>query len=321
MENRTNSSSSGPRTIINIAGPGFRAFMISAILVLLISVALIIITIVALIRARVVPKVLRVFLVNLLLAGLCTALVLMTLAIVAAFLNFSAEPPPNLILCRLLVWAYIASATTRLHSLPAFSIVVLLMVKYKTTISPYCIVPAIISLWTIGRLLDFNLLVPAFYSVQLYDNVVCFPKTNDPSVNSEAGFVFVGIWVIFGGVVPMSISILVPLVVLCYVKRNTITETTPYKKGLAKFALFLAAGNTVHILGHILVTLISVSYSETPSIYISYAFSAASLLPTPIMVILYLKPVHKVMKITICCFKVCTRSKGDSVHAVVGNAS
>ena len=123
--------------------------MISAILVLFINVALIITTIVTLIRACVVPEVLRELLVNL--NSSCWIVHCLGVNdpchIVAIFLNFSADPPPNLILCRLLV-------CMGLHSLsydPTALSACLFhcgsthhdMVKYnKTAISPYCIVHA-----------------------------------------------------------------------------------------------------------------------------------------------------------------------------------
>ena len=300
MENLTNSSL--PTSVSELAGPGFGAFIIIITLLLLMSVVLIAITITALCMAHSVPRIVRIFLINLLVAGLFAAGVLMIFTLIGTVLNFTSAPPPHNVFCRLLVWAYIASATTRLHSLPAFSIVILLMVKYNKKDFAVCyIVSALVFLWTAGRILDFNLLVPSFYSVQYYDNVICFPVTNDPAVILEASLAFVGFWVVFGGVVPMTISIVVPIVVLCYVKCNTFTEGSTYNKGLAKFALFLASGNIIHILGHVLVTLVSVNYSEVPSIYISYSFAAASLVPTPIMVVMYLKPVRSVLKNSLCC--------------------
>ena len=300
MENLTNSSLS--TRVSELAGPGFGAFVIFITLLLLMSVVLTVITITALCMAHTVPRIVRIFLINLLVAGLFAAGVLIIFTLIGTVLNFSSAPPPHEASCRLLVWTYIASATTRLHSLPAFSIVILLMVKYNEKDFAACyIVSALVFLWTAGQLLDFFYLVPSLHSDQYYDNIICFPRMNDPAVIVEASFVFEGLLIVFSGGVPVIISIVIPIVVLCYVKRNTFTESSAYNKGLAKFALFLAAGNIIHIVGNVLVGLVLTTYSEAPSIYISYSFSAASLVPTPILVMLYLKSVRNVLRPSLCC--------------------
>ena len=74
-------------------------------------------------------------------------------------------------------------------------------------------------------LLNTHILVPAIYAVQYYNDVACFPRTLDADISKEVRYVFTAIWVIFGGLTPLTISIVVPIVVLCYVRRNTLTMT------------------------------------------------------------------------------------------------
>ena len=97
------------------------------------------------------------------------------------------------------------------------------------------------------------ILVPPIFAVQYYDNVACFPKHVRMLTSSiEVRYVFTAIWVIFGGLTPLTISIVIPIVVLCYVKRNTIAEGSSYNKGMAKFTLFLVAGNLMNLVGQAL---------------------------------------------------------------------
>ena len=47
----------------------------------------------------------------------------------------------------------------------------------------------------------------------------------------------------------MVISIVVPILVLCYIRRNRITQSNNYNKRIAKFALFLVSGNLINLFG------------------------------------------------------------------------
>ena len=86
--------------------------------------------------------------------------------------------------------------------------------------------------------------------------MACFPRTLDTDIIKDACYVFTATWVIFGGLTPLTISIVVPIVVLCYVRCSTITEGSSYNKGIAKFTLFLVAGNLMNIIGQAVVALI-----------------------------------------------------------------
>ena len=153
----------------------------------------------------------------------------------------------------------------------------------------------------------FHPLVPPIFAVQYYDGVACFPRTLDADIIKEVRYVFTAIWVIFGGLTPLTISIVVPIVVLCYVRRNTIAEGSSYNKGIAKLTLFLVAGNLINLVGQTVVTLIGY-VSEPPGVYLSYSAGMISLIPTPIMILIFMKPVRaQVTKVIFC-------TKYRSVH-------
>ena len=59
------------------------------------------------------------------------------------------------------------------------------------------------------------------------------------------------IWTVFGGLKLLTVSIIVPIVCLCYIRRNIVTEGTEYRKGMAKFFLFLVMGGSINFFGQV----------------------------------------------------------------------
>ena len=292
MENCTNSSVNDP----NKAGPGFGAVLILALLLFITAIVLNVTIITALCVAHSVSKLMRIFLINLLVAGVIVALIGIGLVLSGLVLNFISLPPPDLGFCRFLLWGYGVGSVARLYSLAGFSIVVLLIVCYnKKEMKTLYIVVFLGLIWCVSILLNTNFLVPPIYPVQYYDGVACFPRTLDADIIKEVRYVFLAIWVIFGGFTPLTISIVVPIVILCYVRRNTITEGSSYNKGIAKFALFLVAVNLINILTHVLTSFVLLH------VFVSYLIAAISLIPTPIIIVIFVKPLHtRVTKVIRC---------------------
>lgn len=286
MENCTNCSENHTK----ISGPGFGAFLVILSVIVIVALTLNILIITTLCVTHTVAKLLRIFLINLLVAGLSVAIFGIGFCLSGLILNFSSLTPPDLGICRLLVWGYAVGAISRLYCLAGFSLIVLLIVRYnKKELKAVYIVLFLASIWLISILLNIHLLVPPIFAVQYYDGVACFTRTLDADIIKEARYFFTAIWVGFGGVTPLIIGITVPSVVLCYVRRNT--SGSSYKKGMAKFTLFLVAGNLINIVGQAVVTLLAY-VSEPPGVYLSYLCGYVSLLPTPIMILVFMKPVR-----------------------------
>ena len=299
MENCTNCSVNDP----NLAGPGFGAFLILVLLVVITATVLNITIITALCVAHSVNKLMRIFLINLLVAGVIVALISIGFSLSGIILDFTSLPPPDLGFCRFLVWGYSNIAVVRVYSLAGFSIVVLLIVRYNTKeMKTLYIVLFLAIIWCMSILFTLEILVPPIYAVQYYDGVACFPRVLDADIIIEVRYVFTVTLVIFGGLVPLTISIVVPIVVLCYVRRNTMTEESSYNKGIAKFTLFLVAGNLINLVGQAVVALI-VYVSEPSGVYLSYSAGLISLIPTPVMILIFMKPVRAQVTKVMCCIK------------------
>ena len=328
MENCTNCSVNYPNS--DLPGPGFGAFLILILLLPITAIVLNVTIITALCVAHSVSKLIRIFLINLLVGGVIVSLIGIGFILSGLILNFTTLPPPesefcgyfeqvytvgapqfpdnftsplspfsdsftspqDCGFCRFLLWGYLVGSIARLYSLAGFSIVVLLIIRYnKKEMKALYIVIFLAAIWCVSLLLNVHYLVPSLYAVQYYDGVACFASY---SSSDEAYIAFHVVFIIFGGLIPLSITIVVPIVVLCYVRRNTMSEGSSYNKGIAKFSLFLVAGNLINFVGQTMVDLIVFGYNQATlaAVCLTYLFTLISLIPTPIMILIFVKPVR-----------------------------
>ena len=302
MENCTNSTTNcsvPDSTHQSLAGPRFGAFTIVLFIWNIVIITLIIITISALCVAHSVAKLVRVFLINLLVVILVTALVHLGFALLALILNFTSSPPPDLWLCRVLVFGYKIVFVLRLYSLAAFSVAVLLVVKYsKKTLKPLYIILSLAFIWIIATLLNVRTLIPPIGSnILYYDNVAC---TIQIMFRSDGERALVAFEEFFGKLIPLAIGIVVPIMVLCYVRCNTIAEGSSYTKGITKFTFFLVASNLLNVVAYITVVVLTHFRDIRQALYLYYTVSTATMFPSPILVYVFLKPVRDRVRFVIC---------------------
>ena len=296
MENLTEDTSNSL-----LSSHGFMAYCILLVMIALVASLMIGFNIYALLMATSIPRPFCLFLVNLLLAGLLVAGVVAFVAGTSAVLVAVDTHRPILpYLCRVYLWLFAAGVAARLWNLAAFSLSVLAIVRFgKKTISPRCIAISIPILWLVPLTITVYVLLPYVYEVQFVHGVACFPD-NNRTIIIQARHTFLAIWTIFGGFTPLTISIVVPIFCLCYIRRNIVTEGTQYRKGMAKFSLFLMLGGAINILGQVLPGLLTY-YSTATGVYLSYGSAAISLLPTPIIISAYLKPVREKLQTMVTC--------------------
>ena len=293
-----NNTTLPPESAASLDSPGFMAYAILVVVITLVAGVMNGLLIVPIAMAHSIPRPLRLFLINLLLAGLVVAVaVMLSMGTSAVLVVVGPEHPrPPLYLCRAYLWLYGGGAVTRLWSLAAFSLSVLAVVRFgKKTISK-CSAALIISiLWVVPWFISLYVLLPYVYEGQFVDGVGCFPD-NSNVIIIQARFSFFALWLTIGGLTPLTISITVPIVCLCYyISKSITTDGSKYRKGMAKFSLFLVLGCFINVIGMILPATLEF-YAEGLVVYIGYSVPVVSLLPTPIIIIAFLKPVQEQVK-------------------------
>ena len=288
---------------------GFMAYCILLVVVTLVAGAMMGFAILALLKATSIPRPVRIFLINLLSALLVVALAVMFITGTSAVLVAvgSNRPRPRY-LCRVYLWVYSTGVVTRLWSLAAFALSTLAIVRFgKKNISKWSATVIILVLWLVPMVITLYILLPYVYEEQFIHGVAC-SSDNNRTVIPAARFTFLASWTIFGGITPLTVSIIVPIVCLCYIRRNTVTEGAQYRKGLAKFSLFLVVGGGINLAGQILPSLFALN-SAAPAVYLTYGSAVISLLPTPIIIMAFLKPVREQAKKIVTCGQLSKQSK------------
>ena len=286
----------------SLNSPGFLAYSILLAVITFIAGLMMGLTILALLRATSIPRTVCLFLVNLLFAGLLMAVALMfAVSTSAVLINVNSSHPRPRYLCRVYFWAFSTGTAARLWSLAAFSLSILAIVKFsKRTIATWSATVTIAALWIGSMILCFYSMLPYIFEAQFLHGVACFPDVNG-TVIIQAHYAFVASWTILGGLTPLTVSIIVPIVCLCYIQKSIVSaEGTQYRRGIAKLSLFLVVGGSINIAGQILPALFFFG-SATLGVYISYGAVAVSLLPTPIIIMAFQKPVREeAVKIVTC---------------------
>ena len=278
----------------SINSPGFLAFSILLAVVTVVAGLMMGFTIVALFKANSVPTPIRLYLINLLFAGLLVALTAIFTSITSAvFVLVSTNHPRSRHLCRVYLWLFATGAVTRLWSLAAFSVSTMTIVIFsKKAIHKLSAAVIVFSLWIVPMILSLYILLPYVFEVQFIHSVVCYLDNNHKNLVVPARYTFAATWTIFGGLTPLIVSMIAPIVCLCYIRRNIVTEGTEYRKGMAKFSLFLIVGGSINFFGQVSPSLSSL-YNAVPGVYLSYGSVVISLLPTPIIIVIFLKPVRE----------------------------
>ena len=294
--------------------PGFAAFYLILLLILVVALVLVVLSIASLCGNSGVPRVLSIYLINQLVG--CIIVIFFSSSIfllsLVLTLNSTLDLPP-IRYCQFLIWGYAFGAVGRMWSLFAFSLVVFIVVKRgeKVFKCGYMVV-GIVGAWVVIFLVAFYTALPyPVYALYFVDSIACFPHHDIIPRTSLYPTLF--IWVVFGGIIPLSASITTPVITLCYIRHNTITEGAAYNKGIAKFALFLVVGNVFNFLGQAVPGLIPLA-TEAVGVILAYLLVSLSLLPTPIIIIIFLKPVRKKLKRMLCC--ICHR-KGYSISSTL----
>ena len=115
------------------------------------------------------------------------------------------------------------------------------------------------------------------YAVQYFDNVQCFPlRSGVPIAVSISSIV---VWISFSALLPLVIAVIIPIITLCYINQNTVSDGKENNKTIAKFALFLLSGNVVNIVARAVPIIISLLFSDAAGIAVSLSLVSLSTMP------------------------------------------
>ena len=303
MENGSNYSNSND-TMGGLGSPAVLQLQVFGILLLSmggVTFLLSVPTIIALCAARAVAKALRIFLLNTLVSGLLANTLLILAVPFALATMFADGPPPPPLFCQFSIWLFLITSLVRSLSIVGFSIMVLTVVHCGKNMRLLHIILALCFVWGLSLLLTIQYLVPQVYAVEFVAGAVCLPVRDENTI-LEARIFFSVLLLLIIALLPLVLCIVVPLIVLCYIKKHSATGNSDYGKAAAKLTMLLVTGSLINSLGIIVSSVVVyLSVGVDVIIYIVYVTGVVSLYPTPIAINLFLKPVRDKLKSFLKC--------------------
>ena len=290
--------------------PGFVVFNVVMLLgVVFPVIAVNTVILVALVLESAIVKAIRFVLGSILVSCILSALGLAMYHIAGIVLKLSPVSNPPTVLCTGTIFIITFGGAARSVFMATFAVIVYIIVRYGNATKKYFVIISFLIvavLWilaVLGTSPSFSqAIVYTWYSGSLSCGIT-------PSATYS--YIHTGLYVFFFGFITLTVTITFLVITVRYIKCLTI-QHIKLEKASIKFGFFLLIGNGFNLLGQmvppIIVTLIqphrtSLGGSPLPSVvtYSSYTLLVVALIPTPIVVLVYFKPIRERLWHWLCC--------------------
>ena len=249
---------------------------------------------------------LRLLLANIVTAGqvVIVGLIMFFIANVTISGCWCPELRPSDFACRLMMWVIASGGAARLMYMTTFAISVYVLVRYGArNMQLWVAAIAVVCVW-IGVLLpNAAIFSQDVVLINFHDNVACAPHgTGRNAIIYAFGYTIVY------GLLGFAVSVLCAVVTFWFI-RNNISGDITLVKVMMKFAVFLVLGNIINFIGQTTPLLFAAFapagkdwYTlEKAFNYVEGVFILLSLVPTPVLILIYFKPVRQKVKRIFCC--------------------
>ena len=280
---------------------------------------------VALVVESFIVNIIRLVLGSILVSCLLSALGLAMYHIAENILYLSPVTNPPTAPCTITVFLIGFGGGAKLVFMATFAVVVCLIVKYSETPKKHFVVAsfiAVVVLWILAFLGNSPLLsqeiISTFYAGYLSCGI---------SPTATSTYVYIGLYLVCFGLVTISVTITILVITVCYLKCLTVKDVN-LEKTTVKFGFCLLLGNGINLLGQIFPPLISTSVilqlappwpdgppSHAAVTYIPYTLLNIALIPTPILVLIFFKPIRDRLWQWLCCC-VPRKRKAKCIHMI-----
>ena len=316
MDNSNNSFYVSP-----LCGPSFLAFNVVMLLVVVLPViAANTVILAALVLDSSTVKVVRLVLGSILVSCLIAAVGLAMYHISSIILNLSPVNNPSNVPCSITLFLIDFGGTARLVFMATFAIIVYIVKSGRDTKKHtfVAVLVAVVILWVFSFLGASPLLSQEIIYTGYSDSLSCAI-----GLTGKYSYIIVGLYVLFFVVVPLSVTIVFLVITTCFIKYHSFTDIET-KRAMVKFGFFLLLGNGVNLLGHIVPLVISqTTLDYEVRVYTAYTLLNCALIPTPILILIYFKPIQKQLwRWLHCCMPKKRKPKQmDNSNTVEGSSS
>ena len=284
-----------------LSSADFQGLLAVHIILLLVSIAAILLNITSIMSLIVISTILKLFkilLINILVADLLASVaVLLSTGASTVLLPIRREDPP-LEVCTAITFVFPLGIAARMCSLTAYSVTMfLVIIRGVKKLKTYYVVVGMIFVWFIAAVLACDRLIPQAAGVRYLHDTFCIPFSGNGVVIREVRITFRVIWNVFGGAVPLILSSMLPIISLCYIRKVTISGNPLYTKALTKLALFLVLSEFFTFSSMLLTTVLPFLsqdglVDDTDTVYMGVFLLTATVIPTPVLILIFLKTVR-----------------------------
>jgi len=193
-----------------------------------------------------------------------------------------------------------------------FAVVVVIIIKCSNSAVKFkYLIISVVVVWTACVAVGAILVVPG---VVEHSTISCSRDFFQPG---KEFWIFSVAYFLFFVIIPFTLATVLPVYALCYIRSNLMCENTSSLKPMLKFALFLLLGNGLGFFGNSIAIAGSLMIKSANTgceliLVLRRLYNvmvALSLIPTPILILVYFKPVRMQMRkyVLRACGKWCRR--------------
>ena len=302
--------------------PEFVAYnLIMIIGILAPAVVMDVLLLIALFLDKSTPLQIKTIIINLLLTALGVSFALALTHVTALVLSTTNHPVPPYDFCHFIMWIIGGAGGARMIFTAVFSIIVFILVKKGAkAVNEYVLIVCSIVVWIASFVLSTPLLSPVVVGTQFNGKTACFPRNREGISIRAITIPFVLLWSIIFGLTPLVTTITMPIITTFYLKVKTVSVkgNFDFTKAMLRFAFFLIFVLLFNFIGQVVPPLVALMFGSSsdhsPAIYYAgLTLMNLSLIPIPILILVYLDGVRKELKKMLLCY--CIRFRDDMSKA------
>ena len=296
-----------PCTFCLVSAPFYVVVLVFILVVLALVVA-----------AKTLPLVIRFVVANILIAnftaGLGVLVIVLTRSIVSRVHQLSLTDGP----CRFLIALISVGGTIRPVIMATFAVVVCIIIMKSISAMKFKVLSiCMLILWFLCVAFSSTIFIPGVMRVITLQDTGCIPRSGPYSLVYTVPFF------LFFLLIPFALTIVVLIATFWYVRVRSVRDHIARLRPLLKFSAFLLFGNLLSALGQAAPVIVAHIESDSATSEKLVVINRSngiivllSIIPTPILVLVYFKPVRTLMK---RCFlhigrNVCKNSLGASMQ-------
>ena len=234
-----------------------------------------------------------------------------------------SELRPSDFACRWMYWVIASGGAARLMYMTTFAISVYVLVRFgETKMKIWVATVAVVGVWVAALLPNTAIFSPDVVLINFHNNDSCAAHGTGYKTFIYA-FSYTGVY----GLLGFAVSVLCTIATISFIRHNTVGCDITLVKAMIKLSVFLILGNIINFIGQTTPLLFAAFapagkdwYTlEKAFNYVEGVFILLSLVPTPVLILIYFKPVRIRVKRILC--GVCIKTKNVSEKSKSGKAA